>query len=182
MALLRWFGRRSRVDRMRLSLDASAEPPRSGTLTEAVDRLEWALLRHLEEERAVRVTEDRLIRALDVIPQGVVLADRDGNVVFRNEPASDFFAARHCEALVEAAITELLADAVAGRRRSPAPSTCSARPGACCSCARCRSTPPAADGATGEDIEVPSWSSRTSPSAIGSTPSAATSWPTSATS
>ena len=114
MALLRWFGRRSRVDRMRLSLDASAEPPRSGTLTEAVDRLEWALLRHLEEERAVRATEDRLIRALDVIPQGVVLADRDGNVVFRNEPASDFFAARHSEALVEAAINELLVEAVQG--------------------------------------------------------------------
>lgn len=114
MALLRWFGRRGRVDRMRRNLDPHANPSSSATLTEAVDRLEWTLQRHLADERAVRATEDRLIRALDVIPQGVVLADGDGRVVFHNEPASGFFAARHAEALVEAAIAELIGDAVQG--------------------------------------------------------------------
>ena len=152
MAMLRWFGRRSRIDRMRLSLDPAAAAPRSATLTEAVDRLEWALQRHLEQERAVRATEDRLIRALDVIPQGVVLADRDGKVVFHNEPASDFFAARHAEALVEAAISELIADAVDG---ASATRTLDLY-GPPRRVLFLRAVPlyaPAHDGATGEDIE-----------------------------
>ena len=114
MGLFGWFGRRSRVDRMRLSLEPAAVPAQSASLTEAVDRLEWALQRHLDDERAVGATEDRLIRALDVIPQGVVLADRDRRIVFHNQPASGFFAARHAEALVEAAINELIAGAVEG--------------------------------------------------------------------
>ena len=114
MAVRRWFGRRGRVDRMRQSVDSMSTPSTSGTLTEAVDRLEWTLQRHLADERAVRATEDRLIRALDVIPQGVVLADHDGKVVFHNEPASGFFAARHADALVEAAIADLIGEAVDG--------------------------------------------------------------------
>ena len=62
--------------------------------------------------------DEQLLGALDVIPQGVVLADHRGTVLFRNQAASDFFAARHSEALVEAAITELIAVAVDGTEES----------------------------------------------------------------
>jgi two-component system, OmpR family, sensor histidine kinase SenX3 len=114
MSLRAWLGRRRRLDRLRTSLDPGSEPARSRTLSDAVDRLEWTLQRHLHDEQAVRATEDRLIRALDVIPQGVALANHDGKVVFRNAPASRFFDARHSEALVEAAINDLIAEAILG--------------------------------------------------------------------
>ncbi len=55
------------------------------------------------------------MHALDVVPQGIVLADAGGAIVFRNRAASGFFVARHSEALVESAITELIAAAVAGQ-------------------------------------------------------------------
>ncbi len=63
-------------------------------------------------------TEEQLVGALDVIPQGIVLADEHGTVLFRNQAASGFFAARHSEALVEAVISELIALAVAGTPES----------------------------------------------------------------
>ncbi len=68
------------------------------------------------DDRASRATADRLVSAIDVIPQGIVLADASGQVVFRNRSASGFYAARHSEALVESAIEELIAAAVAGDR------------------------------------------------------------------
>ena len=46
--------------------------------------------------------------------QGAVVADRDGNVVLRNAFAKSFVDARHGDALVEAAIRELIAHALRG--------------------------------------------------------------------
>jgi two-component system sensor histidine kinase SenX3 len=60
----------------------------------------------------------RLERALDAIPQGVVLADSAGTVVFRNDVAQAFAGGRHSDALVEAAVGELLDGGLAGRARS----------------------------------------------------------------
>lgn len=57
----------------------------------------------------------RLVEALDALHVGVLVADQDGVTVFRNEPAEEFHDARHGEALVEAAVGELLAAAVDGR-------------------------------------------------------------------
>ena len=70
------------------------------------------------EERAI--AEGQLRRALDAIPQGVVIGDEHGSVSYRNATAADFLTARHGEALVEVAIRELLSDTVTGRsnRRS----------------------------------------------------------------
>jgi two-component system sensor histidine kinase SenX3 len=67
---------------------------------------------------AVREATDssyRLEQALDAMPQGVVLADESGAVVFRNDIAEAFSAARHSDALVEAAIGELVEAALHGR-------------------------------------------------------------------
>ena len=60
----------------------------------------------------------RLIRALDAIPQGVVICDEQGEVVFENEVGSSFSRARHGDALVAAAIDDLLAVATAGSAAS----------------------------------------------------------------
>lgn len=56
-------------------------------------------------------TRERILtleRVLDAIPQGVVLADEQGQVVLRNEFAKTFESARHADALVEAAVAELI--------------------------------------------------------------------------
>ena len=56
----------------------------------------------------------RLAHALDAIPQAVLITDADGQVVFRNRSAEVFESARHSDALVEAAITDLVGAALAG--------------------------------------------------------------------
>jgi two-component system sensor histidine kinase SenX3 len=104
---------RERIDAVRTRFER-VSGSRSGSVDEAVDRLVRAVDRHFARQEASRATADRLSDAIDVIPQGIVLADADGRVVFRNRSASGFFAARHSEALVESAITELIAAAVAG--------------------------------------------------------------------
>jgi two-component system sensor histidine kinase SenX3 len=58
----------------------------------------------VREARALRI---RALRALDLLPHGVVICDLDGDVVARNRMAQAFVDARHGDALVEAAITEL---------------------------------------------------------------------------
>lgn len=113
------FGRRhrSRLDQLRGRFDRSAGRP-SASLVEAEARLSSAVDRHFVREAADRAAADRLTQAFDLIPQGIVLADADGTVRFRNRAASGFVDARHSEALVESAITELIADAVRGESRT----------------------------------------------------------------
>jgi len=66
------------------------------------------------EERATgeRESRRRMERALRAIPEGVVVVDDRGEIVFRNGVAAEFAAARHGDALVEAAIRELVDEAV----------------------------------------------------------------------
>ncbi|MCU1373368.1 MAG: signal transduction histidine kinase, partial [Actinomycetia bacterium] len=52
--------------------------------------------------------------ALNAIPEGVVICDEDGEEVFRNDIAHVFAGARHAEVLVEHAVQEALAGALAG--------------------------------------------------------------------
>jgi two-component system, OmpR family, sensor histidine kinase SenX3 len=85
----------------------SAAEPSTGGLTAATRRVERAIDRAEERDDDVVQSEGRLARALAVIPQGVVLFDSAGAVVFRNEVAAGYLEARHGEALVEEAITEL---------------------------------------------------------------------------
>jgi two-component system sensor histidine kinase SenX3 len=63
--------------------------------------------------------DPRVDRALDALPIGVVVTDGDGVVVYRNRFSERFDDARHSDALVEAAINELIADMV---RPPPSPS------------------------------------------------------------
>ncbi len=70
---------------------------------------------HRRHEDEVAESEARLWLSLDAITQGVVMADDEGNVLYRNSYARQFTEARHGEALVEAAVAELLAEAAQGR-------------------------------------------------------------------
>jgi two-component system sensor histidine kinase SenX3 len=53
-----------------------------------------------------------LERAVRSVPEGLVLTDEHGDVVFRNDVAAEFDGGRHSDALVEAAVRELVAEAV----------------------------------------------------------------------
>jgi two-component system sensor histidine kinase SenX3 len=110
--------RRARLDRLRARFERT--PAAATSVDDALDRLEGAVDRHFAKQAATRVTADRLVGALDVIPQGIVLADAEGRIVFRNRTAARYLAARHGDALVGSAIGELLAEAAAG---SPAART-----------------------------------------------------------
>ena len=82
-------------------------------------RLERAIDRTLLRSNETQLAQSRLQRAIETIPQGVVMCDETGEIIYRNRTASRFIAARHSEALVGAAIEELLGaalDGVAHRR------------------------------------------------------------------
>ena len=70
---------------------------------------------HRRHEDEVVESDTRLRLSLDAITQGVVMADPNGTVLYRNLSAQPFIEARHGEALVEAAVAELLAEAARGR-------------------------------------------------------------------
>jgi two-component system sensor histidine kinase SenX3 len=82
----------------------------------AVDR---TVLRGGEGDAA----ESRLAAALNAIPQGVVLFDATGLVVFRNETAASYVGARHGDALVDEAIADVAADALARSTGQPSART-----------------------------------------------------------
>ncbi len=73
------------------------------------DRLELAVERSNEQVAEAVSASRRLTAGLDVIAHGVVIADASGHVVFRNLQATTFVGARHGDALVEQAVTEMLA-------------------------------------------------------------------------
>ena len=104
---------REQLDALRARFERSPGAA-SASVDEASERLEAAIDRHFAKQAATRVTADRLVGALDVIPQGIVLADASGQIVFRNQTAATYLAARHGDALVGSLITELIATAVQG--------------------------------------------------------------------
>lgn len=108
------------LDRLTERLTGAPPPPeRRRSLTRAMARLQRALDEKEEANARLGAERDRLGRALDGIPEGVVITDESGAVVFRNRAALTFASARHADALVEAAVAQLSAEAVqgsAGRR------------------------------------------------------------------
>ena len=53
----------------------------------------------------------RLRRALDTLPQGVIVCDENGEDIFRNARADALMGGSHGDALAAQAVTELLAEA-----------------------------------------------------------------------
>lgn len=88
--------------------------PVAATTLDHVDRLDRTLRR--AEERDRRIDDDlrRLEEAVSAMTQGAVVCDATGEIVFRNAFADTFLQGRHGDALVAAAVNELLEDARSG--------------------------------------------------------------------
>src|SRR5262245_23707622 len=118
IALFFWVrARRSVVRRVTdLALRLEDHPPATEhrTLDKNLTRLERAVDSAVLARTDATVAAGRLSRALEAIPQGVVICDDNGTVVFRNGVAAGFTAARHGDAIVAAAIEEMLHQAVDG--------------------------------------------------------------------
>jgi two-component system sensor histidine kinase SenX3 len=112
-----WRARRALVRRLgtaalRLEDNPPAVDPRG--LEKTLARLERAVDRSVLRGGDAAVAEARLSRALETIPQGVLICDDQGDVAYRNSAAAAFAGARHGDALVLAAIGELIQRALAG--------------------------------------------------------------------
>jgi two-component system sensor histidine kinase SenX3 len=88
---------------------------RQRRLTLTLESAERAALHQGASARQAADAARRLEQALDAMPEGVVVTNEAGTVVFRNDIAQVFSEARHSDALVEAAIGELAAGALGGR-------------------------------------------------------------------
>jgi len=98
-----------------LGVPADAYPAAAGHPSLALESVRHGI--DLVDQRRVEADgiRGRLSGALDAIPAGVLVVDEAGEVLFRNGAAEEFHGARHGEALVEAAVGDLLAVAVTGR-------------------------------------------------------------------
>jgi two-component system, OmpR family, sensor histidine kinase SenX3 len=105
---------RRRVDASAIRLGDRSELPGRGGLEGSIARLERAVDAAALEIDGARVSASRATRALDAIPQGIVVCNEIGEIVFRNEVAQAFASARHAEVIVEEAIGDVLSAAVTG--------------------------------------------------------------------
>jgi signal transduction histidine kinase len=106
-------GRRALSQRLtalgtRLGIDT---PDESAGLESALSYLEQVTGAATEAVADSSSDAIRLRRSLDTFPQGVVLCDENGTVVYRNARASALMTSRHGDALAAQAVTELLEDA-----------------------------------------------------------------------
>ena len=98
-----------------LCVAAVALLTRQRRLTVALDGAQREATNRAASAQQAADAARRLEQALDAMPQGVVVSDEAGIVVFRNDVAQVFSEARHSDALVEAAIGDLVAGALGGR-------------------------------------------------------------------
>ncbi|CAN5145201.1 two-component system sensor histidine kinase SenX3 [soil metagenome] len=113
-----WRARRGMVRRvMAAAFRLEDHPPavEQRGLDKNLARLERAVDRAVLEGGNAVLTATRLASALEAIPQGVVVCDDHGEVTYRNGVAQIYIAARHGDALVGAAIGEMLAHALDDR-------------------------------------------------------------------
>jgi len=94
--------------------------PTGSGLAEATSVVERVVDRALSRGLDVSLAEARLAGALAAVPAGVVVFDGSGEIAFRNKVAAGYLTARHSEALVEEAITELAQQVLGGGPSSPA--------------------------------------------------------------
>ena len=105
-------GRRALQQRLiALSNRLGVQPPDEGGVEPILNHLE-----RVTGEAAEAVTESssdaiRLRRALDTLPQGVIVCDENGEIAFQNARAVALMSNRHGDALAAQAVTELLENA-----------------------------------------------------------------------
>ncbi len=110
-ALGRRSGRRGLEQRLsalssRLGIDAPQQNPAG--IEPALHHLELVTDRAAEAVAESSADAMRLRRALDTLPQGVIVCDEEGKVVFRNARAAGLMDGRHGDALAAQAVVDLL--------------------------------------------------------------------------
>ena len=117
LALALWVGQRSgrrgisqRLTALgsRLGLETPDEHASLETALSYLEQVTGAATEAVADSSADAI---RLRRSLDTFPQGVVLCDENGTVVYRNARANALMTSRHGDALAAQAVTELLEDA-----------------------------------------------------------------------
>ncbi|MHB8681408.1 MAG: ATP-binding protein [Acidimicrobiales bacterium] len=93
----------------RLGVDSPEDEPAG--VEPALHHLELVTDRAAEAVAESSADAIRLRRALDTLPQGVIVCDENGEVVFRNARAVGLMGGRHGDALAAQAVVDLLADA-----------------------------------------------------------------------
>ena len=81
---------------------------------ESLSRIERAVRQVQEDRSAIGSEDERLRAAFDGIPHAVLLFDEDGSLLDANATAEPLVRARHGDALVGAALSELVHDALVG--------------------------------------------------------------------
>jgi two-component system sensor histidine kinase SenX3 len=104
-----------------MSLRLGLEQPEDGV----GDNIEWLMMaidrsvRSMRAESVEAAAENsRLQEALDSLPEAVLVFDNGAGIVGRNTAAEAFVDARHSDALISAAVAELVADALVGESSS----------------------------------------------------------------
>jgi two-component system, OmpR family, sensor histidine kinase SenX3 len=86
--------------------------PESGRgIERALNHIEQGIASATEAMEESSSDAIRLRRALDTLPQGVIVCDENGEDIFRNARADALMGGRHGDALAAQAVTELLAEA-----------------------------------------------------------------------
>ncbi|HEY1466830.1 MAG TPA: ATP-binding protein [Acidimicrobiales bacterium] len=111
-----WLGRRSGRRSLQQRLTSLASRLGVDVTNEKGIELVLNQLEQITGEAAEAVAESsagaiRLRRALDTLPQGVIVCDENGEMVFRNARAMALMGSRHGDALATQAVTELLENA-----------------------------------------------------------------------
>jgi two-component system sensor histidine kinase SenX3 len=111
-----WLGRRSGRRSLQQRLTSLASRLGVDVTHEKSVELVLNQLEQITGEAAEAVAESsagaiRLRRALDTLPQGVIVCDENGEMVFRNARAMALMGSRHGDALATQAVTELLENA-----------------------------------------------------------------------
>jgi len=89
-----------------------------GGIEGGLERLEHGVAEAVARLHDASMAERRLAGTLDQVSEGIVVADEDGVVVYRNSRAAEFVDARHGEALAESSVSDLLDTALGGEQRS----------------------------------------------------------------
>lgn len=103
-----------RIESSLVLLGDDGESTHRGGIDPSLSRLERAAETIALRMDVAQADVDRMRKALEVLPQGVVVCDPSGIEVFRNEVAEVFSVARHGEMRVEHAVQKALAAALGG--------------------------------------------------------------------
>jgi two-component system sensor histidine kinase SenX3 len=114
IALRERSGRR-RLAALASRLDPGGYPTTALGLRQAIERVQRAADHFEAASERGAADEERLRRSLESLPEGVVVADSTGRVVFRNVAAVRIGGAHHTDAIVEQSVQASIRQALANR-------------------------------------------------------------------